>query len=319
MLTSGGLDPDDVRTAFRIASETMDSELLSRYSRSVVIGDGGLPDAALESIDLSSLPDGFNEQEATVLGMATIALAFGVDARELWPMTGVGATRADALVQHLKAQQKGIGNLLAITEKAVGRKVLPDTLDLIFDYQDDAQDRQVAEIRKIRSERHEIDIKNLLLDERTAREQMLESGDITQAQFERLELKDGRLEDGTSILQLFHADEFQRMLNLGIPDPLDTDLNDVELMRPLIAEKRAELIQGLGKLTNFRSRREIHMALEALNALESEYEKGQMADLRDEQPDEETEGEESDDASEAEGGISTPTEDEVELSSEGAE
>jgi hypothetical protein len=193
LVTQGGLDPENVKQAFELANEAQDNAMLSRYSKTVVIGDSSLPEAKLEMHDLASLPDGFSYEVSLQMGMAAIALAFGVDARELWPMTSTGSTRADALIQHLKAQTKGIGHLLALAEQAIFTKILPEALTAEFDYTDDAQDRQQAEIKKIRSERHQVDLQVEAIDERTVREQMLSDEDISQSQFDALELEDGRV------------------------------------------------------------------------------------------------------------------------------
>ncbi|GAF68385.1 unnamed protein product, partial [marine sediment metagenome] len=218
------------------------------------------------------LPDGFDEQTSVTLGMATIALAFGVDARELFPAQGVGATRADALVQHLKSRGKGIGQLLEISEREFAQKFLPPYLDLVFDFQDDAQDKQVAEIKRIRSERHTIDLTNETVDERVVREQMLADGDLTQAQFDELELKSGRLPDGSTALALFHSPEHEVMLALGVPDPLNIEANDAEIMKGVISDKRTEFIEALGKITNHRNRKLIKESMTALDVLLAEYE-----------------------------------------------
>ena len=273
MVTSGGLTPDHVKEAFTLANEAMDNQMLARYAKTVVVGGAGAPDAKLEMHDLASVPDGFNYEVQMQVGMAAIALAFGVDARELWPMTSTGATRADALIQHLKAQTKGIGHLLQIAEAAIFSKVLPPTLVGTFDYTDDAADRQAAEIKKIRSERHQIDLTLTgSVDERTVREQMLADDDLTQAQFEALELADGRLDDGTPILQLFYDPDYADMLDMGLPDPLDLTENDKASVAPIIADKRAELMKGLGVVINWRQRQQISVGLAALDALQEYYE-----------------------------------------------
>lgn len=273
MVTSGGLTPDSVRQAFQLANETMDNQMLARYSKTVVVGGAGAPDAKLDLIDLASVPDGFSYETSMMVGMAAIALAFGVDARELWPMTSTGATRADALIQHLKAQTKGIGHLLQIAESAIFSKILPDTLTATFDYTDDAADRQAAEIKMIRSERHAVDLTtSAVVDERTVREQMLYDDDITQAQFEQLELSDGRMDDGTPVLQLFYDPEYAAMLDMGLPDPLDLVATDKAALAPILADKRKELMMALGKVANYRQRQRVTIGLAALTALEEYYE-----------------------------------------------
>jgi hypothetical protein len=254
--------------------------MLSRYSKTVVVGEQSLPEAGLEMLDLASLPDGFNYESSLSLGMAAIALAFGVDARELWPMTGSGATRADALMQHLKAQTKGIGHLLAIAEKTLFAKILPDTLNAYFDYSDDAQDRQVAEIKKMRSERHQIDLKaSMVVNDRVAREQMLWDGDLTQAQFNQLELEAGRLTDGSSALQLFYSPEYADLIGGFGVGLMDTSV-DPALMNASILQNQEELVAKLALTTNGKERTRLRTAYYALEALKTfhieEYKKTLM-------------------------------------------
>ena len=306
LIGKGGLDADTIAEAFAMAGEVMDNRVLSRYSQSVVLGDAAHPEASLDIIDLASLPDGFDYQTDMMVGMALIALAFGVDARELFPMMGTGATRADALVQHIKARTKGIGHILDIVEKTFSPKVLPPTLEWIFDYTDDAQDRQVAEIKKIRSEKHNIDLTNEIVDERTAREQMVSDGDLTTEQFERLELQSGRLEDGSSVLSLFFDPDFTDILSMSIPNPLDVEGNDPDLIKPIISQKRDELIQGLGLIKNYRQRARIDVALMALEYLESLYTSKSMDNLRDMIPSDNDTDDEPDENEE-------PTEDDLDL------
>jgi len=208
----------------------------------------------------------------------------------------------------LKSRGKGIGQLLEISERELSLKMLPPYMDLVFDFQDDAQDKQVAEIKKIRSERHTADLTSEVVDERTAREQMFADGDLTQAQFEDLELKSGRLKDGTTALSLFHSPEHKAMLELGIPDPLNIEANDAEIIKSVISDKRTELIQALGVITNHKNRKLIKEAMTALDVLLAEYEeaanKAAMAEAQasigDEEGDEETPNEDNEEASDDE-------------------
>jgi hypothetical protein len=111
---------------------------------------------------------------------------------------------------------------------------------------------------------------------------MLEAGDITQDQFEDLELQDGRLEDGSSALTLFYHPDYSTMLDMGIPNPLDVEANDWALVRPILTDKRDELLQALGLLKDHRKRKLVREALAALQALRSEYEGLQMEAIREE-------------------------------------
>lgn len=239
LLTKGGLDPDIVTDAISVADYGMKSEGLTRYSRLVVMGDHNMPDAGLEIIDLASLPDGFDEQTSTTLGMFAIALAGAVPPRWLWPATTVGATKADAMYQHVSGLTGGPGVTLSMLANAIGGaerasaqfsrgKVLPPFLKIVFDFQDDEQDRTQAEIRRTRAEGREIDLRSGVFSIRVTRELALSAGDITESQFVQMELDDGRLQNGDDILSLFSLDDpfFMEVLNLGVDDPLAVYNND---------------------------------------------------------------------------------------------
>jgi hypothetical protein len=273
IITQGGLDPTDIQAAFDLASEGMDSAGLSRYSKTVVAGSSSLSEAAVQIVELSSLPDGFDEQTSTEISMAVIALAFGVDVRELFPSSQSGATRAEALIQHLKQRGKGPGQIIQSTEMLFDQKFLPPHLKMIYDVQDDAEDRQVADIRKVRADRRLQDMNTGVMNERTMREQMMESGDLTRSQFERMELTDGRLHDGSSVLLLFYSKDtaLKSWLDVGVDDPLDFESNDQVVMLSAIQEKITEVLTVMADESNEVRKWKELMALSALIFLKRFY------------------------------------------------
>lgn len=97
--------------------------------------------------DLASIPDGFVFRDDADLYAYILAFSFGVDAREFWPATQSGATKADATVQNMKARGRGIGNDIALVENMI-REALPDTVSFEFDFTDDDQDKATAEIHQ---------------------------------------------------------------------------------------------------------------------------------------------------------------------------
>lgn len=97
--------------------------------------------------DLASIPDGFVFRDDADLYAYILAFSFGVDAREFWPATTSGATKADATVQNMKARGRGIGNDIALVENMI-REALPDTVSFEFDFTDDDQDKATAEIHQ---------------------------------------------------------------------------------------------------------------------------------------------------------------------------
>lgn len=273
IVTQGGLDPVDAQEAFTMAESEMDSQALSRYARTVVVGSGTLPEADMKVVELSALPDGFDEQTSITLGMATIALAFGVDARELFPALTAGATRADALLQHLKQRGKAPGQILQMTEFFINQKFLPPFLKMEFDFQDDAQDRQAADIKKVRSDRRAQDVNAGAIDQRTLREQMLADNDLTRHQFERMELLDGRLPDGSPVISLFMTTEqpMASYLDFGVPEPLNVASNDPQAVIIAANEKAAELLTMLSQTTGNEQRTMLYTAIIALSKIDELY------------------------------------------------
>lgn len=274
IVTQGGLDPEDVRSAFYIADSQMDAQNLSRYSKTVVMGSASMPEAKLDKIDLTSMPDGFDEQTSITLGVATIALALGMDARELFPAMGAGATRADALLSHLKQSGKGPGQIIRSVESQFKQKFLPAYVTLAFDFQDDAADMQAADIRNTRAQKRDRDVKNKTLNLRTTREQMVEDGELTRQQFDIMELEDGRIDDGTSVLSLFYSDDpfFVELLSIpNVKDPLDTNNNDPEFMLDEIQKKSMEASKRVLKARTVPDKMQARQALAALDHLKSVY------------------------------------------------
>lgn len=96
--------------------------------------------------DLASIPDGFNFRDDADLYAYILAFCFGVDAREFWPATQSGATKADATVQNMKARGRGIGDRIQTLEMMF-RAALPESVTFEYDFTDDDQDAQQADIQ----------------------------------------------------------------------------------------------------------------------------------------------------------------------------
>lgn len=105
--------------------------------------------------DLASIPDGFVFRDDADLYAYILAFAFGVDAREFWPATSSGATKADATVQNMKARGRGIGNDIQMVEGLL-RAALPESVTFEFDFTDDEQDKSEADLHKVQADTHQV-------------------------------------------------------------------------------------------------------------------------------------------------------------------
>jgi hypothetical protein len=96
----------------------------------------------------SQLPESFDRESVVNHYVATLALCFGVDAREFWPVSsGSLGTAAESEIQHLKAKGKGPGEFISITERHFNSE-LPEDTAFSFDTQDIEEDQMAAQVCK---------------------------------------------------------------------------------------------------------------------------------------------------------------------------
>ena len=152
-------------------------------------------------------------------------------------------------------------------------KFLPPHLKLVFDFQDDEQDRMRADIQLTRTEAISKSLADGIINTRVGREKLLAAGALTQAQFNQLELDDGRLPDGSDVLSLFTTtdDVYLRLLDLGVREPLALHANDPFIMLEEIdlAALNAQNIIGAGRTAG--ERQKARDALAALGKLKTIY------------------------------------------------
>lgn len=284
MIVGKGIGASSIWDAIFMANEAMDSQELRKYAKTVVLGDETRTDVDIQLVDLASAPDGFDEKTSADLGMYMIALAGGFPPRDLWPATTTGATKADAMFQHIGGAS---GYEAVLTQLAfqiggspdgarhIAGKFLPPYLRLRYDVVDDQQDQMQADVKYRRAERREKDIGDGVIDVRIAREQALSDNDLTRAQFNRLELNDGRLPDGNSVLSLFLSpdDTIQSLLALSVGDVLNIAANvaDKDFILENIVDRRLNAIALLSEAGRPQQKETLHQVIKALDELEALY------------------------------------------------
>lgn len=256
IITGGGLDPEDIKLAMQLQRAEDSNSSLTKYSRAVIAGSRTVQDPKFDIKRLNEMPEWYSERESTILAMAVVAMGFGMDARELFPSMEAGATKADAIISHIKQRGKGPGHVLSVMEHIINTKILPSFLTAEFDFQDDTEDRQSAEIRNIRAQARERNIVNGATSIRVERQKMLDYGEITKSMFEDLELQDGRLPEGVDVQILFHSDDKDYQVWLG-------DVDDTNWV-----EKEREISHVL---INSRNEKTVTKARRALAAIKARY------------------------------------------------
>jgi hypothetical protein len=141
---------DDARSDYRQERRRRGQELWTN-----VMTLFGLDPAQPTTLDFTSfadLPEHFNERDSLDLYINVLALAFGVDVREFWPLSGGSlGTATETMVMHQKAKGKGPGEIYTSLERVINWKILPPTVTFGFDFKDDDEDRQRAEIEDIKT------------------------------------------------------------------------------------------------------------------------------------------------------------------------
>lgn len=138
-----GFTDKSFQKAIDIADENADNKGYTRFM-DIPFLFSPRDQATLNMLNLASLPDGFDGEKDTTMWVLLLAFAFGVDAREFWPATISGATRADATMQHLKSGTKGFAEDVKSIERTMNWKVFPPGVTLEFDAKDDVEDQRIA-------------------------------------------------------------------------------------------------------------------------------------------------------------------------------
>jgi hypothetical protein len=270
-----GATINELSSAIHHFENKLNQEGLTRFAKTLLLAPKVANQTlALRTLDMSSAPDGFNRQEVTIMDLALLASAFGLDLRDLAISFGVaGATKSDAEVQHRKGRGKGVHEVLETFMERMEQVFLPEHLMMTFDTLDDDQDRQQADNRNIRSQARERDMRAGLTTVRVERETMRDTGEITEQQFREMELADGRTPDGLDILFLFHSSDSTHKKYLGAvgDNPTDVLSNDPVAMSDNIREQRELAFADLETTSDPRKYWKIREALAALDQLQAMY------------------------------------------------
>lgn len=258
-----------------------------------------------EIVNARALPEGFDESTTIDNAMKGMASAFNVPLRFIWTITtrGLGDTSSADLDEEIAES----GMFTWFNKSVIGqamKKLLPanGSLDMVVDTENDKADLQASEIEKNLTESNSKQLADGAIDIRTYRLSLLDAGKLSQADFNRLELEDGRMSDGKPVVDLFYSPRYADVLTLeGIDDPLDVSANASLELIDLLGDKARqvkrlrELILDDGRRVAERERLLIaHTALTRLQSLYMERLESLEQDTDDTRPEQDM-GEQSED------------------------
>jgi hypothetical protein len=154
---------------------------LIRYSDPIVVPtlDPSHP-VHVETIQLASLPDSFDEDSTFKWYIVQLANAFGVDYQELAPLPGgnLGSSQQSSML-HQKTQGKGPALSIAMTEWMLNNNgILPDTVKFSYREHDLSAEKDKAEARFTRDKSRSLLINSGVIDPQGALELAVRDGDI---------------------------------------------------------------------------------------------------------------------------------------------
>lgn len=187
-----GVKAEDMMAALATAELINDSKGRMRYTNPVFVSSvDPNADVDFNTLELASIPDGFDLDLSNKQYILQLAMAFMTDYQEFAPLPGGNlGTSQQSEILHQKSRGKGPGLFQKIVSEAINFLVLPEADEFVWDEQDIQEDKTVAEVRKLRAEERQIRIASGELSPRVARQLALEAGDLTQEQFDALEVEE---------------------------------------------------------------------------------------------------------------------------------
>lgn len=145
--------------------------------------------ASVATLEMASVPDGFNEAEFLKTYLTILALGTFTDFQEFAPLPGGGlGTSMQSEILHLKGQGKGPQMFRKLVEHVMNTSgILPRNCTFRFDEQDIGAEDSEAKVKLSRAQRLDVMVKNQTIDPAASRQIALDEGDIPQEVFDRLD------------------------------------------------------------------------------------------------------------------------------------
>lgn len=178
-----GVSQGEIEEIQTRANYGADNAGLLRYMQPIILTTLD-PNATIskQTIELASLPDGFDFNTMMNWYITLLALASGSDYQEFAPLSSGNlgtASQSDTL--HRKAQRKGTQLFIKIIETGLQQsKVIPPTVAFRFKQQDAQAEREEAEIQRVRAQTRKIQIDAGEITPQISRQIAVDEGDLKQ-------------------------------------------------------------------------------------------------------------------------------------------
>jgi hypothetical protein len=187
-----GIRTQEIEDALKAHGEEQAAQGFIRFIKPMIFGTLD-PNAkvAHERIDLSSLPDGFDEEVTMKWYISLLAMGFGADYQDFAPFPGGGlGSSQQSQILHQKSRGKGPALFMKTLEHKFNfHGVIPQNVTFRYDEQDTAGDMEQASLSKMRADTANVYVLNGVLTPEAVRQQMLDRGELTQEEFDKLQIE----------------------------------------------------------------------------------------------------------------------------------
>lgn len=185
-----GVSRTDIQDEMKRGQEEANNTGMMRFIMPAILAslDPEKP-VSTATIDLASLPDGFDFDQEMRWYIAGLSLAFGVDYQEFAPLPGgnIGSS-AQSMILHRKQSGKGPGVLMrSISEAFKNYGVLPRGVTMRFNDKDEQEELEKQEVRTKAIEEAAIAINSGLLSPEKAAQSLVRRGIYEQEEIDGLE------------------------------------------------------------------------------------------------------------------------------------
>ena len=227
----GGVAQKHIDDIINRQKEQADNEGLVRYMMPVIVGSlDPQAEPRVVTLNLKSLPEGFDLDKELKWYIASLGLGLGRDYQDFAPLSsGNLGTAEQSTVLHMKARGKGPGHFMGTLEQAFNfYGVMPRTVTFEFEEQDIQEDKAEAEVSKSRWEAWKVGIDSGTLSPRVVASMAFEAGELNEEQFALvtadLDAAESQAEEAAANLPA--ADD---TLEEGEPVDTDAGVTDVNL------------------------------------------------------------------------------------------
>lgn len=146
ILSTSGLTSTQWGNIQSIYEKNREADGQSIFRNTMVVNsiDPALP-IKIEIVSFSALPENFDVEKFIRYHVNMLALTFGVDPQDIWPLSGQAlGTGTQSEVLNQKAKGKMIGQIRTMLTRFLNRDVLPDGMEFLFEYKDTEDDKERA-------------------------------------------------------------------------------------------------------------------------------------------------------------------------------